>query len=72
MMLASPKSGGIYASLEIRKVQTSRSKTLVMDLPDDEAALALAKFIAQRARREVVISDGADVELWTVRPDLDS
>jgi predicted nuclease with TOPRIM domain len=60
-------AGDIEAVMAIHQ-----SKIITMDLPDAEAALALARALAENARREVVVRDGDNVELWTVRPKLDS
>jgi hypothetical protein len=52
--------------------KVGRSSFFTLDLPSDEAALALARAIAQSIRSEVIVSDRDRVELWTVRPKLDS
>jgi hypothetical protein len=43
-----------------------------LDLPDDDVALAVAKVLAQKMGADIVVSDCDGIELWTIRPKLNS
>lgn len=47
-------------------------KVLTLNLPDNAAAFAAAKLLAQRLGIEILVRDSDGVELATVRPRLDS
>jgi hypothetical protein len=55
-----------------RRSKTSSSRSLVLDLPGEAAARALAQEPAQKSGRDIVISDCDDFELRTIRPRLNS
>jgi hypothetical protein len=47
-------------------------KVLVLNLPDNAAAFATAKLLAQRFGVEILVRDSEGAELAIVRPQLDS
>ena len=50
----------------------SAPKRLILNLPDNAAAFAMAKLLAQRFGVEILVRDIEGTELATVRPKLDS
>jgi hypothetical protein len=50
----------------------SPTAQISLDLPDDDVAQAVARFLAQKFRYKVVVRDSDNYELWTIRPKLNS
>ncbi len=48
--------------------QTKSIPTLVLDLPDDAAALQIAKKIAQRTGRRIVVTNSAGERVGSAEP----